>query len=1484
MTMNASKAPYTYLGKNLVLTGATAVRMVESAVGEGLAFSPLPGARNIFGRPLIGTSEHASNLAFAMGISSAGLRAHALIDERSAGSASGLWDESGRRHLPFVAHLFTGSGREGRSSNLDHRAYHGLSDAGSVLLFASGVQDVVDLTVIGHRVAELSLVPVVLAVEDAWSMAENVSLPDEDMLKQLLGDADDFIDCPTPAQRLLFGKTRRRVPNWFHLDLPVAHGVSKAGTARSHELAGQQPYFLDHLRPILTEVCAQYAAQTGRDVSPLGAYRVDDAEYMLIVQGSLFQHVCSTVEHLRARGTRAGCVNLRMFRPFPGRELCQVLSGKKAVTVLERLGPMHDDGPIVDELLSVLDKASQNAANKRQSVFPDLPVMPDRHRPAVFAGKCGTGEHAVCCGDIERIFENMMAGGRRRFHVGIDFVRTSSTYPKQEILLQNIRREYPGTEALSLSGPAGSSVPSEQTFAFRWIFPSGKTESAWFLETLSGVVSRLWDLRVRAKGGQWHDPSVSVYQLSMTRRPVLYPLDKETGVDGLVVPALLLRSSGILNDLKPSAHVVVITLPGTDRISCSSSTIEAIRRLNLQVHVLEAAGETGSVELGAMIALASKSLKVPVHAAGGIAKIEKFFDESLDVRLSDSQRSAILRGLTGVEEGVDVSTWAAEQPSPADMPLALRKYEDHGPPYSRLSQFYDRCGYFYQAGETGEFVADPFQSVPVVPAATSQFASMHGRERLPMFKPSVCTACGSCFIYCPETAIPPIVLSVESLLKTAAEKIQAEGVTLTQLTPPVLKNMAKLAHQIFSRRDDPPGSVGVVLSQALDKLVAQLKPDGDRLRELTDQCNRVSTWIGDFPASVTRTFFSDPEVRMKGSGHLFSVAINPQSCTGCGICAEVCPEEALTMVPQTPDTVQAVQAGFRRWEFLPDTPGDVIRLLYEDPSFDPLAAILLSRNFYMSLSGVTISADEPSEKTMLHLITAVMESVKQSDVNRELKEIEEHISALSEKVRAKLAEALPSADFGALLASVSGSEIRLPLDTVIARLGETQRFGVIETAWVERLVTLIKNLKTLSWILSKGPTGGGRSRYGAVLSASGTLDWAGQYPYNPFTAPVVVFRDGHSAEFVLGLWEGHLRQALDHLKLLRRARLEVKGEYNPPVHDDEIARLSWADLTDAERSMVPPMLLLADSQLLSEQHMSALLGLLSSEYPIKVVLLSRGPISALDVQRGAAIVLSAVSIRKAFLFQSSLATPSHLARGLMEGIHGTQPALFHLLAPRRSASRPAPSWPELFTLALESRTFPSFRFDPSSEKKFLSTAFDIDQNPEPFEQGTSAELTYKENGEERSVRYVRTFADWAFHQPEFRRHFRLSEESDRNLTPVGDFVGLDVKNREDKTPIIQMVEEGHLRKLVVPADVVSTTEAVLIAWTTLKEMAGMLSPHPMKLKETLEEEWSRKHEAAVAQLKADYEAKLREQQQTQLEIIKTKLRDRLMALSGYGKK
>ena len=72
-------------------------------------------------------------------------------------------------------------------------------------------------------------------------------LPERELIAEYLGRPDDIIDTPTPAQRMLFGPRRRRIPELWTVDNPVMIGTVQNQDAYMQSVAAQRPFFFDHI-------------------------------------------------------------------------------------------------------------------------------------------------------------------------------------------------------------------------------------------------------------------------------------------------------------------------------------------------------------------------------------------------------------------------------------------------------------------------------------------------------------------------------------------------------------------------------------------------------------------------------------------------------------------------------------------------------------------------------------------------------------------------------------------------------------------------------------------------------------------------------------------------------------------------------------------------------------------------------------------------------------------------------------------------------------------------------------------------------------------------------------------------------------------------------------------------------------------------------------------------------------------------------------
>ena len=815
-----------------------------------------------------------------------------------------------------------------------------------------------------------------------------------------------------------------------------------------------------------------------------------------------------------------------------------------------------------------------------------------------------------------------------------------------------------------------------------------------------------------------------------------------------------------------------------------------------------------------------------------------------------------------------------------EVPLAVRMYRDKGPAYSRLSRFYDNTAFFYENNQQNELVADPFAAVPVVPSLSAGFFSQTSkRELLPKIDVKKCTGKGDNFVNCPHSALLPIVIGVEGLMKTGIDLAASKGVKITKLTP-MIKNLAKVAGKIIADADIT--TVADFLPEAFNKLASQMNLTGEKLEASQNEFNLVLAEIGKLPVAVTNTFFSQPNLQEQGSGELFSLAVNPSSCTGCGICAQV--SEAITMEPQNTDNLKEITEQYKLWEQLPDTDANTINRLFHNADYSSLAAMMLSRSYFMTMSGAGNSETDNPYKTLLHIVTATTESVVQPKIVKQINRIDELIGSLSENVHKKLSQSLPKENLEHLSKSLKKAQgEKLSFNEVVSRISEGENSKMLDTKSLGRKTDLVDSLKNLKWALSKGPTGVGRSRYGMLVAGENSMAWAKQYPANNFTNPSVIHWNGSATEQTLGLFHGQLRYLLDNIKLMRRAELDAKDKYDDSTHDIEIAALNWNNLTDDEKKLIPPILLVAERADLNESGWNSLNKLLAQKYPVKVFLFDNitspdnSPVESLTQTTSG--MFSSIALKNAFVLQGGMGNVNHLFDGLMTGLDKTYPALFNLYATKLDKHGISNvDYIPYAALALNSRAFPSVSFNPEDDT-FLDGAISLNGNSAITLDWLTENIALSD---EEHIDYKITWADWAYTQTDWKSQFTLVNTDDDNIS-VADYIQLNAKSRNAKTPVIMRSGVSGMKNYAASDKVIEMTEAVLSSWNTLQELAGIVAKIPTKLKEELIQEISDNYNKQITDLKKDYEQQLGKAAASQTEKVKEQLKEKLLALSKMAK-
>jgi hypothetical protein len=314
------------------------------------------------------------------------------------------------------------------------------------------------------------------------------------------------------------------------------------------------------------------------------------------------------------------------------------------------------------------------------------------------------------------------------------------------------------------------------------------------------------------------------------------------------------------------------------------------------------------------------------------------------------------------------------------------------------------------------------------------------------------------------------------------------------------------------------------------------------------------------------------------------------------------------------------------------------------------------------------------------------------------KELSKKSAGINNAIKKVLSDAMPVTNLDSLMDVVhQHTEEKLSMDRIFDEWGKEQAFKPVVKDELERKLDLIEGLKQLKWALKEGLNGQGRSSYSLVIDES--LNYAAQYPWNGFNVPALFAEPGDTPAIAQGLFEGELRNALDNIRLLRRADLEALGKYKPEIHDEEIVNLSWNDLTEEELKLVTPVIILASQNMLTEGNLAQLQGMLAKGYPIKVILLEEGTIPAAEAASQISAKTNAlwpiIAQGTAQVGRASLANPRHLFEMVEQTVSTLGGSVLSVFTPNAFAYDINPAhWQHMCKLAESSRVFLPLRFTP----------------------------------------------------------------------------------------------------------------------------------------------------------------------------------------------
>lgn len=283
-------------------------------------------------------SEH-SAMSACIGSEAAGAR---TITATSSCGLALMWEVlnvAASDRLPICLALVNRALSGPININCDHSDAMGARNTGWIQIFAENNQEAYDNMIQAYRIAEHKdvMLPIMIC-QDGFITShavENIELLEDEKVRSFVGEYEPEHYLLKDNESIAYGP------------YAVTNYVMEARRAQMEGLKNAKQVTLD--------VAKEFAALSGREYGFFEEYRLDDAEFAMVIIGSAAGTAKDTVDALREQGIKAGVLKIRLFRPFPAEEIAEALKNVKYLAIMDRTEDFNTNcGPLGSEVKSAL--------------------------------------------------------------------------------------------------------------------------------------------------------------------------------------------------------------------------------------------------------------------------------------------------------------------------------------------------------------------------------------------------------------------------------------------------------------------------------------------------------------------------------------------------------------------------------------------------------------------------------------------------------------------------------------------------------------------------------------------------------------------------------------------------------------------------------------------------------------------------------------------------------------------------------------------------------------------------------------------------------------------------------------------------------------------------------------------------------------------------------------------------------------------------
>ncbi|MCF7759516.1 MAG: 2-oxoacid:acceptor oxidoreductase family protein, partial [Cephaloticoccus sp.] len=896
-----------------------------------------------------------------------------------------------------------------------HDDFYAALDTGWTMMMARDAQQAADQGIIMRKVNELSLNPG-MNIQDGMltTHSERMYLaPESEFLREFLGAPDDLIDCPTQAQRELFGPKRRRVPRIMDLKNPLLLGPVQNQEHHMNGVVARRNNFNEPILGMIEQACREFGELTGRHYGFVSQYKTNDADTVFVSLGCAADNIEAACDYLREqRNAKVGSIHINVIRPFPEAAVVEALRGKKNVIVLERTDEgLSADNPLARDIRVALGKANEVT---KYGTVTGLPALSPEETPRIFRGAYGIGsrdfrpEHTLgayefATGQTKRTDGRSAADGATFFVLGVDHPYAVISKDTPSLLPENaiaVRFHSIGGWGMITTGKNLGSIIGD--FG-QFISEQNPTYDA------DGSLQEKLFVMANPKYGSEKKGAPTNYYLTVAPSQIKVNCELNHVDVVLCCDPKAFTHTNPLEGLKKGGSLVWESneTPEVAWQRVPAKYRQWIKDNNIRIFILpgfdiarKATDQTelqlrmqGNSFLGAFFRVS------PFLKTFGISEdqFQNVVHKQYVKKFGRFGDAVVTSNMTVMNEGFsrvsEIKYGGTEDDDRSSMrnPLLAPIGEHHFPPTAGCGT--SGCGSVpmpaaqparapfqtmakfdseFRAGLGYNQPAGAFASVGVMGAGTGATQSKYvARRETPVYIAENCTQCMECITACPDTALPNTAQDVATVLKTAVNNYVTEREER-------LKFGTELAGLEQRARDKMKESVkaksNVPFKAIIREEVTALTIISDQAKgEFVSIIDKLPLAYGNVPA-----IFRSIEAKNPGGGGLFSIFVS-DLCKGCGECVQVCGDhDALRMTRETEELNAELSTAQVFSRLLPDTPQKYLGLYNDDDAANSREAalrnhLMVRRNYEALVSGDGACAG-CGEKSILRSAASVTEA------------------------------------------------------------------------------------------------------------------------------------------------------------------------------------------------------------------------------------------------------------------------------------------------------------------------------------------------------------------------------------------------------------------------------------------------------------------------------------------------------------------------------